>query len=714
LLFFLVTFAPYHLSSSPDNSACAAALAPSILICEFYPHGLCDDEYVVLFNGCGYACNLKNWSIGDGEGAITIMRDTWLASGARLVVSSNSSSYLSAFGYAPSIALDVQGDLTAITVGTFRLGDQGDCISLASPQGLVVDSVCYGRTAEAPQLWFGDPVPEPKQGEVIRRVRMGGGFRDTDRFEDWTPFREFRYGYTEMPGLQVEVGAGNVLAFTSPDSSLSVLQGCVARAQLSIRLCAYEASSRPLCYALLDALSRGVEVRILVDGAPAGGLSDDELRFLSVLTRNGADVRALSGNASNDIVQHVWHLHAKYGVFDLSEVVVMSENLVESALPTDQLRGNRGWGVQVANQDLASHLGYLFDSDARAGRPDVRTWASDPRYDGSAVLPTDQEAARCARIVEPRTSTSPARVSVYISPDCSESSAFLCDLLGSSRTIVGEQFQADLEWTPRWSDSPYLSPLVSALVSSVNNGSDSRMLFDSSWFNVERNGAVCEHLRTEALSSGTVSDFRMMSQEGPIEVLHNKGLVIDGRFSVITSNNWVFASFARNRELALVVDSPEVASFFSSAFGVDWSGDEASPVAEAGDDLVVHIGDRVALNGSHSRDDLVIASWSWDLYSDGQIDSRSPEMEFFATQPGRHKAILIVEDAWGKRDTDEVEITVMPPDHGQARAVLGTWLGLFVAVGGAAGCVTGAYLARSMRRAKRARLIIGKRLDGDT
>jgi len=89
-------------------------------------------------------------------------------------------------------------------------------------------------------------------------------------------------------------------------------------------------------------------------------------------------------------------------------------------------------------------------------------------------------------------------------------------------------------------------------------------------------------------------------------------------------------------------------------------------------------------------------------------------MEFFATQPGRHKAILIVEDAWGKRDTDEVEITVMPPDHGQARTVLGTWLGLFVAVGGAAGCVTGAYLARSMRRAKRARLIIGKRLDGDT
>ena len=697
MLFSLVVFAPCPPGGSLDSIASSLLdSSPSMLICEFYPRGLCDDEYMTLFNAGTAACNLKNWSVTDGEGTVAIMRDCWVSPGMSISMSFNSTSYSAAFDHRPAIALDDETEPGAVVAGTFRLGDLGDEISLVAPSGLVVDAACYGRPGDTPQLWLGDPIPVPKQGEVLRRVRDGPGYHDTDRCSDWAPFREFRYGYTDMPGLQVEVEPGQLTAFTSPDSSLAVLMGCVRRAQQSIRLCAYEASSAELCVSIMEALSRGVIVQLLVDGAPAGGLSEDEILFLSVLTKSGADVRVLSGNASNDIIQHVYHLHAKYGVFDRLEVVVLSENFVESAFPTDQMRGNRGWGALVSNQKLADHLGRLFESDSRITRPDVRAWRLDHRFDEAAILPRPQEATQPARVIEPLRSSSPAKVSVHISPDCSDSEPFICGLLSKSKSLVGEQFQSDLVWSTRWSSDTCTSPLLAAITASVRNGSATRILFDSSWFNLERNTATCEYLRAETASVGEASEFRMMDQGGPVELLHNKGLVIDERLSVVSSNNWVFASFARNRELALIIDSSEVASFFLNAFSIDWLGDESPPVADAGEDVVVRLGDRVVLNGSSSRDDHAISSWSWDVYSDGNIDGSASRLEFHALEPGKHEAVLTVEDPWGNRDTDIMSFTVLPSYSTPARSFLEERIGWLLATACVFGSLAGVFIARKI------------------
>lgn len=712
LLVFLVAHAPCHSSSALDVGCADLGLSQiAVLISEFYPRGLCGDEYVVLLNAGSLTCNLRNWTLSDGEGAICFRSDYWLDAGRELSLSMNSSSFAAAFAHPPSVALDEPNSTLISITGTFRLGDQGDSLVLLTQGQSVADSVWYGEEGQAPAVWIGPAVPKPSQGEVLKRVAVGGRCLDTNCRDDWTPFREYRYGYTEASPLVIEVGPGKVTAFTAPDSALEILRDRSAAATREVRICAYEASSEELCASLLQALSRGVRVSVVVDGAPAGGISDDEMTFLSVLARAGADVRLISGNASRDIVQHVWHMHAKYAVFDGEHAVVLSENFVDSALPPGQLTGNRGWGVLASDPVIAQYLTALFDDDSRLTRPDVKEWRFDPRYDRDAMISNASVESEQRRVIEPLTSTLSSKVSVYVTPDCSVPSPFICSLLSGAGSILAEQFQTDLQWTTRWTGTPSTSPIVESMMACIRGGGNARVLFDSSWFNVERNSATCDYLRREATVAGRAGGFEMMDQGGPVQILHNKGFVIDGQVSVVSSNNWVFASFARNRELALVVDSPEIASFFAEAFNIDWYGDDTPPTADAGADIEVRLGDRVVLNGSLSSDNHVIASWSWDLYSDGQPDGASPCLEFYATKPGRFSATLTVYDPWGNRDTATVEFIVTPSQA--ASRDRGIWslpaAQLFMA--GLAGLASGLFIARRMWNRRRARLIVRYPID---
>src|SRR5512137_739818 len=148
-------------------------------------------------------------------------------------------------------------------------------------------------------------------------------------------------------------------------------------------------------------------------------MSKDEVSCLSVLSRVGVNVRAIKGNSSLDVVQHVGAVHAKYIVVDSAVTLVMSENLVEQGLPTDCMSGNRGWGLLVRNGGLASFVEAMFDEDSRADRGDSIAWISDPRFNRSAVLPKLPESNHTRNILSSFTLKSSASVTVFPSPDSS-------------------------------------------------------------------------------------------------------------------------------------------------------------------------------------------------------------------------------------------------------------------------------------------------------
>lgn len=632
----------------------------SLMIVEFYPCATNSDEYLVLSNRGPESVNLLDWKVSDGEGVIRLLGGMLLP-GQTLSVSENASSYASAYGRAPDIQVVgwSSGDMVEVT-GRFRLADAGDGLELISPEGMVVDVVVYGDAVPPPSGWSGAPVPPLRPGEVIRRS-MDSAVVDTDTASDWTRFREFRYGYTDNGSMSCVVPAGCITSFTSPDCSLDVVLETISGATSSVRVCSYELSSPSVCNGLLEAASKGVEVQVLVDAVPVGGMSIAEVECLSCLSRRGVDVRVLGGNLDSGVVRHVGALHAKYMVVDDAILVAMSENFVEDGVPVDRLFGNRGWGISVSDCVIASCISSVFDDDSRLDRSDVWPWIEDLRFDATAEVPIASITEHCEGMLSPEVSSEEAIVSLYLSPDASSDRPFLQSLISSDDDVTFEQFQAELEWTTRWSSEPILNPVVDAVCRVLRGGGSARGIFDGTWYNVEDNSEVKEHLNTVALASGQAPSFVLLPEESPITTLHNKGLLL-GSSSVVSSNNWVYASFARNRELAVVVESDDVSSYFSDAFELDWVPDTNPPVASAGKDIVVDWPCDVILDASGSWDDRAIADVSWDLDADGRMDAEGFKVGFVVDVPGRYEVGVKVTDAWGNTAEDTVVVTVGASD----------------------------------------------------
>jgi len=242
-------------------------------------------------------------------------------------------------------------------------------------------------------------------------------------------------------------------------------------------------------------------------------------------------------------------------------------------------------------------------------------------------------------------------------PDASPEAPFLQPLISGSHEVSFEQFQADLEWTTRWSEGPVVSPIVDAVGQVLRSGGAARGMLDGSWYNLAGNTEVAEYLSAEALAAGVDPSFGFMPEGTPVSTLHNKGLVLDDA-CVVSSNNWVYASFARNRELAVEVRSAGAKSYFMDAYELDRVPDTCAPVADAGEDVVADVPGVVMLDASGSWDDRAIADISWDFEGDGHADAEGPRAEFAVSAPGTYEVWVWVTDAWGNSATDSVNVSV--------------------------------------------------------
>jgi len=699
LLFLLGALWPHHALGLVQICEPTCLLAPEkAVISEFYPYALAGDEYVVVTNVGEADISLLGWSLSDGEGSLTFGPGLVLPAGGSSVISFNSSSYRSAFGVPPDIALDVPGNMTAS--GTFRLANDGDSIELISESGETVDFVCYGDVESSGEAWVGGPVPCLRPGEVAKRLGGVAGPVDTDSSSDWTPFRQYKYGYTSFEQAVFDLAPGELTCLVSPDCALGPVLQALGDAVECIRVCAYELGSPYLTSALAAALDRGVSVRVLVEGKPVGGMSEAQVASLSSLATSGAEVFVVDGVIAEDVARHVGALHAKYVVIDGISAIMGSENFVASSLSEDPVFGNRGWWAMSRHRELARFLETVFESDCRSERPDVVEWLLDERHDPLARPAEHPAVVPAPGLMEPFTNEHPVRATVFVSPDTSVARPYVLDELSRCTRCLAEQLQADLLWADRWTGEKVPSPVLDAVLDILRSGGEVRMLLDSSWFSKGGNEEVVEYLRGCTGREGLSGEFALIAEESPVEVLHNKGLVLDDRKVLISSNNWVHSSFFGNRELAVLLESEEAAGYFTRAFGFDWTPDVAAPVADAGEDRTVQLGTAVLLSALNSTDDRAIARYEWDIDADGQVDCRGPVLEFVATRPGNVLVVLRVVDSWGNAASDVVVLDVCP----ELAAVDGprSGDGQWTACAAGLGASVGVLLARraALRRAR--------------
>jgi phosphatidylserine/phosphatidylglycerophosphate/cardiolipin synthase-like enzyme len=101
-----------------------------------------------------------------------------------------------------------------------------------------------------------------------------------------------------------------------------------------------------------------------------------------------------------------------------------------------------------------------------------------------------------------------------------------------------------------------LTALVDALVAAIKRSVDVRIIL--------RDGDTREML--EALKNCRFDMNKIKLQRG----CHNKGIVVDSKIAVVSSQNWSGDGVQFNRDAGLIMHSPAVAKFYEQIFLYDW------------------------------------------------------------------------------------------------------------------------------------------------
>ncbi|MDR1690743.1 MAG: phospholipase D-like domain-containing protein [Candidatus Methanoplasma sp.] len=512
-----------------------------VLLYEVNPYG--NYEGVSLFNYGSEKVNLKGWSITDIEGTLTFIADTYIESNSRLTITK-------------AISEDdwFSGRENVLTVNdpglkkekTFTPADGGDDIFLYRG-GTMVDAICYG-SKRTDSGWNGEPV-KISSGKYILRI----GSQDTNSSSDWIATKPGLTNNAFDPNLYFDA---YVTPFSFPESQGEPIFKAIEDAKEEVLISIYLLTSVPMVALLCDLSEKGVDVNILLEGDILGNMGSSEIPLMRSLVDSGGDVYFINDSISGNFERYAY-VHNKYAVIDQETVVVTSENWTADNLGS---KGNRGWGAAIESREYAEYVKQIFlndvdttwgDVQSLSGRyPDAKPYSGNLTYGGSSS--------------SYQTTTYEARVMPSFSPDNSYSTLryFIDnaeDRVYSQQLDLGSSYQTITDASPiKW------------MSSAAERGVDAKFMLDAS---IDKN-AVTEVVNT-INNTTDIEAIALDGRKGVFSMIHNKGVVIDDVVWV-ASVNWTENSFMNNREVAVIIDSPEVAEFFTGLFMEDWGTNQHS------------------------------------------------------------------------------------------------------------------------------------------
>jgi cardiolipin synthase len=278
------------------------------------------DEYVALTNPSTLSVNIEGWSITDNEGTI-IFPAFEVGSNQTVYVTRNASAFLTQQSSVkrevskPDFEYGSDADPAVSQLQTegraFALRNTGDEVILRDASGKEVDVVLFGETAYEGSGWRAELLEKPREGMIFVRK----GVQDTNQCEDWLnlPFGASYHAPVKFPCADVM----SATAFVSPDCSYSVLQEELSNVASSLYINLYEFDNPYLMDCIIEALERGVNVQLLLEGSPVGGITDEEWYIAGTIAERGGKVRLSADPFIN---------HAKYAVIQTT-LTITNQNL---------------------------------------------------------------------------------------------------------------------------------------------------------------------------------------------------------------------------------------------------------------------------------------------------------------------------------------------------------------------------------------------------
>ena len=487
-----------------------------------------------------------------------------------------------------------------ITMKGFALADAGDDIYLMKDES-IIDSFVYGTVKEIKGGWNGEPFQKISKKHIALRTSL----KDTDSSADWT---DTTPGRTNLNQTSYDA---MVTPFSFPDDYLPLFDA-LQDAKNSIDISIYLISHPKVISCLIESLDNGVKVRILIEGSPAGGVTSQEIRALKTLESRGAEIRVMK---QIDGYRAYSFIHNKYAVIDSTKTIITSENWQESSFSS-----NRGWGVVVKSPGFAFYMENVFEADYNR-QIDV--------VEFNSLFPTAQKDVyeRYQKVTIEKKAYK-AMVQPVVSPDYSYNS-MRSFILSAKERVYSEQLEVDYYWLES-NDNPI------SWMKTVSGAADCRLLVDVT-FDDRNDGEFTDGYGVIDYLSSTQIQAKSPEFSG---MSHNKGTIVDDKVW-IGSINWTYTSFNENREVAVIVESVEVADYYSDLFLKDWG--EGTAVNKENDETNVVIqnrGSTFLMEITNPSDSMI---YMWDLDGDGSFETEGYKVIREFTD-GRHEVFLSIDD----------------------------------------------------------------------
>jgi hypothetical protein len=558
------------------------------------------DEWMELYNNTDLDISLDGWLLAAADGTPTISLEGSLSAHGFFLLERTDDTTVS--------------DRAADQVYVGALENTGETLLLHQPE--VIDVVVYGGASPGRAGWKGAALERytngslPLTGQILFRKAnelTGLPAADTDEAVDWGNSRvsgSILYGPVhqgDLWGKQVVypgwdrddlthtlavTATARVTVGIAPDNAYAVVADVLNGAQHTVVAEGYTFESVWLTHILTERIAAGVQVTVLLDGAPAGGIPDQELWNAGEISAAGGRVYFSHGDSDAGLYRRYASQHAKFLVVDDRWAAVSSENWGNHSMPVDDkangTAGDRGVVLVTDQAEVVRYIGALFarDCDPEHHR-DLVAYGTLGRYTVPPTYTAVYSTGGGYEYAAPFSATMPSfatdALEVVHAPEVSlgyrDGLIGLVMRAGRADELYVEQLDEPLHWgSPDSGVDVDPNPRLEAYIEAARRGARVRILLDNGFDDDRSNYESALYALAVAGEEGLDLDVRLGNPTG--RGIHNKMVLVQAggaRYAHVGSLNGSEVSSKANRELALQVRSYEVYEHLRSVFDYDWA-----------------------------------------------------------------------------------------------------------------------------------------------